>query len=117
MPRILEIALAILGLHQEGTKIVDLLRFVLYPMRLWYILRQRRQFLIVFLEAMVIMMRSSVNIRWLKFLGRLLLNPRTRLRDKALLRIAEIVCEVRRKSKEERGSPCLTPLLLENQGD
>lgn len=52
--------------------------------------------------------------KMLKFLGRLLLNPRTRLRDKALLRITEIVCEVRRKSKEKKGSPCLTPFLLEN---
>lgn len=72
-------------------------------MRFWYRLRQRRQLQIVFLEAMVIRMRSSANMRWLEFLERLLLNPGIRFRDKALLRIAKRVCEVRGKSKEERG--------------
>lgn len=102
-------------LHQEGRKIIDLWRFGFSPVRFWYRLGQRRQFLAVFLEALVTRMRSSTNIKWLKSLERLLLKPGTRLRDKTLLRIAERIWTVRRNSKGENRSPYLTPMLLEIQ--
>lgn len=54
----------------------------------WKIFRQSRQLLADFLEAEEIRRRSSANNKWLKFLGRLELNPGTRLSERALLKMA-----------------------------
>lgn len=52
-------------------------------------MRQKRQFLAFLREATVVRMRSFANIRLLKFMTKFGLNPGTKLRDRALLRMAE----------------------------
>lgn len=64
------------------------------------------------METMVIKIRSSANINWLKFLYKLVFKTRTKLRVRALLRITKRFWGIRKKRRGEIGSPYLTPLLL-----
>lgn len=86
MLRIFEIEFARCLLHQEGTEREDLIKFGFRPVKSLKIFKQRRQFLVVFLEALVIRSKSLANIKWLKF--RLIRGskPGTRFKKRARLR-------------------------------
>ena len=67
--RILWKVLLILILYQLRRCTVDLLKLAFWPIRLMKISRQSLRFLAAPREPLVIIARSSANMRWLKFLS------------------------------------------------
>lgn len=72
-------------------------------------------FLAASLVALVIRMRSSANIKWLKLGVRVWLKLGIKLMDKARFKMVERLHKTKRKRRGESGSPCLNPLVLLNQ--